>query len=133
MKVIVDTCIWSIALRRNSPKPHSSTNELKKLIEDARVQMIGPIRQELLSGITLKSQFEKLKQYLTAFDDLIIQTDDYILAAEFFNLCRNKGIQGSFVDFLICALSTKHQLAIFTDDNDFKLYAKILSLKLHTF
>lgn len=133
MKVIADTCIWSLALRRQTQKPHPTTLELQKLIEDSRVQMIGPIRQELLSGISSASQFSKLKEYLLAFDDLNIQTEDYILAAEFFNQCRSKGVQGSFIDFIICALSKRHQLSIFTDDNDFKSYVKHLPIKLHLF
>jgi len=64
MKVLVDTCIWSLALRR---KNHSATRieiiELHELIKEVRVQLIGPVRQEILSGIKSKQQFSKLKRY----------------------------------------------------------------------
>jgi len=131
MKVIVDTCIWSLALRRRNTNIHHVTAELQKLIEESRVQMLGPIRQELLSGIASHAQFKKLKTHLLAFPDLLITTEDYELAAEYFNICRAKGIQGSAIDFLICAIASHHQLAIFTTDNDFIAYASKIPVMLY--
>lgn len=134
MKVIVDTCVWSLALRRNNNSnndPHLC--ELRTLIEESRVQMLGVIRQELLSGIVSTSQFKKLQTQLLAFPDMTILTEDHERAAEFFNLCRAKGIQGSAIDFLICAASSRYQYAIFTSDNDFVAYSKILPIKLYSF
>ena len=46
------------------------------------------------------------------------------MAARFFNQCRSKGVQGSNTDFLLCALSARHDLAIFTIDEDFKHYVE---------
>lgn len=57
--------------------------------------------------------------------------DDFELAAEYFNLLRSKGIQGSDTDFLICAVSVNHQLPIFTLDKDFELFKKHLPIMLH--
>ncbi len=51
MKVIVDTCIWSMALRRTKGEPEFLVKELIELITELRVQIIGPTRQELLSVI----------------------------------------------------------------------------------
>jgi len=52
MKVLVDTCIWSLALRRNKQQDFNiEVIEFKELIEEVRVQIIGPIRQEILSGV----------------------------------------------------------------------------------
>lgn len=133
MKIIVDTCIWSLALRRNDPNSHSTTIELRKLIEDSRVQMLGPIRQELLSGIPLHSQFLILKKYLAAFPDLPIATEDYELSAEYFNKCRAKGIQGSAIDFFICAVATRNDLPIFTNDKDFNTYARVIPVTFYQF
>jgi len=106
------------------------TIELQKLIEESRVQMIGPIRQELLSGIVSTKQCKELSEHLLAFEDLSIKTEDYILAAEYFNRCRSKGVQGSFTDFLICSLATQHQLSIFTNDKAFISYSKWLPIQL---
>ena len=121
MKVIVDTSIWSLALRRDRQNASAPVQELQHLIQDHRVQMIGPIRQEILSGIRHESQFKKLKKHLESFPDLPILTEDYVNAAEFFNLCRSKGIQGSNTDFLICAIAIRNKFSIFTTDKDLSL------------
>jgi hypothetical protein len=57
MKVVVDTSVWSLALRRDKQSIFAPAQELSQLIQDHRVQMIGPIRQEILSGIRNKAQF----------------------------------------------------------------------------
>ena len=77
MKVIVDTCIWSLALRRNTQKSNHLVEELKELISEVRVQLVGPIRQELLSGIKSKKQFRDLRDHLTPFPDLQLESKDF--------------------------------------------------------
>ncbi|MBT3478530.1 MAG: PIN domain-containing protein [Candidatus Marinimicrobia bacterium] len=131
MKILVDTCIWSLALRRKAISNAHEITRLKELILDSNAIMMGPIRQELLSGISIKSQFNKLKEYLQAFPDLTVLTDDYELAAEYYNIYRAKGIQGSNTDFLICSISTNHELPVFTTDKDFILYKKYLPIRLY--
>lgn len=131
MKVIVDTCIWSLALCRNAPESNQLVDELKELISEVRVQLIGPIRQELLSGIRSKKQFRNLRDHLSAFPDLQLESEDFELAAEYYNLARAKGIQGSNTDFLICSLSNKHKMPIFTSDKDFEQYRTAFPVQLH--
>ncbi len=135
MKVLVDTSIWSLALRKKRLTDHELilVKELKELIYELRVEIIGPIRQELLSGIAEHKQFIKLKEHLKAFDNLNISKEDYELAAEFFNLCRKNSIQGSHVDFLICAVAQSNNLSIFTNDNDFLEYKNHIDIKIYRF
>ena len=109
MKVIVDTSLWSLALRRDRQESNAAVQEFRRIIEDHRVQMIGPIRQEILSGIRSESQFKKLKKRLESFPDLNPTTEDYVTAATYFNRCRSKGIQGSNTDFLICAIANRNR------------------------
>ncbi len=130
MKVLVDTCIWSKALRKTNLSTSIEVVILEELIRLGRVQIMGPIRQELLSGIHKKSDFEILSKKLQAFPDLFLQTSDYELAAKMFNLCRTKGVQGSNTDFLICAVSKRYQYPVFTQDKDFQLFAKYLPIQL---
>jgi predicted nucleic acid-binding protein len=59
--------------------------------------------------------------------------EDYEEAASYYNRCRSKGIQGSSTDYLICAIATRHDLAIFTDDRDFGRYSKLLPIRLYRF
>ena len=131
MKIIVDTCVWSLALRRNEPKSGYVIEELSELISEVRVQLIGPIRQELLTGIKSKKQFTNLKKHLSTFPDLPLLASDFELAAKYSNLARSKGIQGSHTDFLICSLAHSHNMQIFTVDKDFGLYASVLPIKLY--
>ena len=131
MRVLVDTSVWSLALRRNLPADGPEVSELIELIREVRVQMIGPVRQEILSGIKSQVQFRKLRDHLRAFPDLQLTTRDYESAAEFFNLCRGKGIQGSNTDFLICAIAARHKIPIFTTDGDFTLFQPHLPIMLH--
>jgi len=131
MNVIVDTCIWSLALRRrNTSNENEMILRLRELINESRVQMLGPIRQEILSGVTATQHFNTLKDYLAAFPDWTTSRTDYELAAQFYNQCRSKGIQGSNTDFLICAIASQHNMSIFTTDKDFINYAKIIPVKL---
>jgi len=131
MKVLVDTSVWSMALRRKEVSEHVEiVDRLAQLVHDTMVVMIGPVRQELLSGISNERVFSDLKSKLEHFDDLSISTRDYETAAEFHNTCRKKGVQGSHTDFLICALASNNDLLIFTADEDFTHFAKHLPIRL---
>ncbi len=134
MNVLVDTSIWSLSLRRAisvSKEEKALITELKELIRDARAAIIGPIRQEVLSGITDPDQHSRLKEKLSAFEDISLQKDDYEQAAEFYNICRKNGVQGSHTDFLICAVAYRRKLPIFTTDRDLEMYGKHLQIELY--
>lgn len=128
--ILIDTCIWSEALRKKQSKQPEVVEHLRQIINNNKASIIGPIRQELLSGIKDKKVFNKLKSHLRYFKDIEILQQDYELAAEYFNLCQNKGVQGSNTDFLIASISKRLKIPIFTIDNDFKYFNKVLKLKL---
>jgi predicted nucleic acid-binding protein len=132
VNVLVDTSVWSLALRRSSSGVDPVVQELRDLIDESRVQMIGPIRQEILSGIREQVQFDALRDTLRAFLDLEIVTTDFERAAEMFNLCRGQGVQGSNIDFLICAVAERLDLPILTTDKDFTLFQAHIPIRLHT-
>jgi predicted nucleic acid-binding protein len=132
MKILVDTSVWSLALRRRQVDLSPYIQELVKLINDMQVQMIGSIRQEILSGIKTEAHFDSVREHLRAFPDLPLVADDYEYAAELFNTLRGKGIQGSNTDFLICSVALRHSMPIFTTDNDFILFARHIPIKLHS-
>ena len=131
MKVIVDTCVWSLALRRSEPGENEYVLELKELIKEVRAQLIWPVRQELLSGVKSQKHFRMLRGHLRAFDDIRLKSEDYELAAEYFNTARRGGVQGSNTDFLICAISQRYNMPIFTTDKDFSNFANIFPVRLH--
>ncbi|MBC6421466.1 MAG: PIN domain-containing protein [Hormoscilla sp. SP12CHS1] len=132
MKVIIYTSVWSLTLRHNTPTDEiAKVNLLRDLIADGRVVLLGAIRQEVLSGIRYPEQFARLRDYLRAFPDLELTTEDYELAAEFFNTCRRNGIQGSNTDFLICAVAHNRGYSIFTMDKDFENFQSYIPVTLH--
>jgi len=93
--------------------------------------LIGPVRQEVLSGFANTTQFELLRSTLRAFIDLPLVAEDYEHAAELCNRCRQQGVQGSPTDFLICAVSLRYDAPVFTTDRDFKRYAGHTGVRLH--
>ncbi len=129
--VLVDTCIWSLALRGKSPRDISVSKELVKLIYTEKAKIIGPIRQEVLSGYSDIKQYNKLKDKLMYFPNELILDEDYLSAARFSNLCRQKGIQGSHIDFLICAVANRLKMSVFTYDKDFDFYSQLIPIKLY--
>lgn len=131
MNVLVDTSVWSLALRRAKRVDDAVPRELAELINEGRVVLLGPVRQELLSGMRVKAQFELLRDHLRSFPDLELESADHEEAAAAFNRCRERGIQGSNTDFLICAAAMRRKLSIYTTDADFRHYAKVLKLELH--
>jgi predicted nucleic acid-binding protein len=129
MKVLVDTCVWSKVLRRKTPDTDLAVL-IEALVREGRVVLIGPIRQELLSGVPNSVQFETLRKAFDPFEDISLRAEHFIRAAEFSNQCRRKGVQGSTIDFLICAVAAIEGLQILTTDSDFLRYAKHLPIHL---
>ena len=136
MIVLVDTPVWSLALRRkhrdlNAQEQHL-TRALQDLIQDGRARLVGAVRQELLSGIREEERFQKLRQYLRAFAEPNLEPEDYEEAAHMSNQCRTRGINGFAIDFLVCAAAYRRHWQIFTTDRDFGHYAKVLPMNLYT-
>jgi predicted nucleic acid-binding protein len=136
VNVLVDTSIWSLALRRKArdlnPAERAAVAELTHLIQEGRARIIGLVRQELLSGIKTSTQYEKLRGVLRSFPDEPAATADYEAAAKASNECRARGVAVSVSDILICAIAIARDWSIFAADPDFKSYARILPLNLHT-
>jgi len=132
MNVLVDTSIWSLALRKKtySTEEKKVIDNFSKFLKNINVVMIGPIRQEILSGISEEKMYMDLKEKLSFFIDQPISTFDYEKASEYFNICRKHGIQGSHIDFLICSFSINHDIPIYTLDKDFISYKKYLPIVL---
>ena len=135
MNALVDTTIWSLALRRKQDDLNivekTAVIELDDLVKEGRVRIIGPVRQELLSGIRNVSQFEKIRTALHAFRDEAINTSDYEAAAKANNDCRARGVGVTAVDILICAVAARREWTIFSSDPDFERYAEVLPISLH--
>ncbi len=133
MKYLLDTSVWSLAFRRSVPVNNKVFALLSELIDSKRVVLCGPVRQELLSGIKQHEKFKLLRLQLRAFEDITPSTEDYELAAEYFNTCRAQGIQGSNTDFLLCAISANHNFTLLSSDRDFLHFGKYIKFKFEFF
>ncbi len=130
MKALVDTDVWSEAFRRKTGTKSAYVSELADLIQEGRVEIIGPIRMEILCGIRESEKFDLFSERLEAFVDKPIESKAYVMAARFYNLCRSKGIQGSNIDFLICACSVLWNSPILSKDKDYERYKRILPIEI---
>src|SRR4249920_2278492 len=126
--VLVDTPVWSLSLRRRavdlSEGERRLTQTLYRLVKEGQVLLLGPTRQEVLSGIRENSQFRRIRDHLGDFPNVALDERDYEEAARISNLCRNSGIAGSPVDMLMCSVALRHDWDIFTTDRDFVQYGR---------
>jgi hypothetical protein len=134
VKVVVDTSVWSLALRRKravlAPFELRVTQLLDRIIDEGRIQLLGPVRQELLSGLREEAQFLRLRDFLRDFPDCALTAADHEQAAQASNRCRKAGIASTSVDMLICAVALHRGWEIFSTDRDFVQYSRVLPLQM---
>lgn len=122
MKWLVDTGVWTLALRRRNAtrlnaEEERLLSELTDAIQVSNAAIIGPIRQEILSGIRDRAQFKKTQGLLEPFADEALDHSDFVEAARLFNLCRDHGVHCGPVDILICAVAARLNYNILTNDS----------------
>jgi predicted nucleic acid-binding protein len=121
MILLVDTCVWSLSLRRRRRTSFDTEqlrliSALQQAIEEGRVSVIGIIRQEVLSGVRVKAEFAKIQRLLEPFQDEDVIPEDYIEAARLHNTCQDHGVQYGVVDMLIAAVAARKAFTVVTYD-----------------
>ena len=129
--IACDTSALSQFLRRSPDTQNDAALKVEKLIDSNELALFGIVRQELLSGIKLPAHFERIDLTTQALPLFFADDEDHTTAAGFFNTCRAKGIQGSPIDFLICAMAVKRKFPIYTTDPDFELYEPVIPIELY--
>lgn len=133
MRVLVDTPVWSFALRRRrgevSDAERAHVALWAHLVRLKSVILIGPVRQEVLSGVRERASFDRLLVELRAFHDERLDPADYEEAARCSNVCRSARIAHSSVDMLICAAAIRLGAPVLTQDQDFIRYAQHLRVR----
>lgn len=131
MKVIVDTSVWSLAIRRKSLSDQPEVDRLAELIDaDQPIYLMGIILLEVLRNIKEQPQAQKIRRQLEPFPILDLERSGYIRAAMLGSLCRSKGIQVGTVDILIAQTAIEHDCHLLTTDKDFVEIARNSALKL---
>ena len=130
-RVIIDTSVWSEALRRKKNTINSSETIIRKIIEkDIEILLLGIILQEILSGISNEKLYNEIKKILDDFVYLETTKNDYIYASELSSKCRSNGIKAGSIDYLIASTTIQNDLHLVTYDKDFVNISKYTDLKI---
>ena len=131
MTLLVDTSVWSLALRRDVEACEPEVNELKDALLGSDVVVItGLVLQELLQGFSgAKAQTQIIERF-AALPLLQPDRDDHIGAAILRNTCRQAGVQIGTIDALLAQLAIRHDLTLLTTDKDFTHAVKHCSLRV---
>ncbi len=131
MRILVDTSVWSLALRRPLGVVNEEAILLKTIIEQGEdIYLLGIILQEVLQGIRTSKDFLALKEYFKAFPLIDLTREDYVKATELRNQLIGKGRQVSTIDVLIASAAISHRCQLFTADKHFTHIADQSELKL---
>lgn len=131
MSMLVDTSVWSLALRRDTEQSEPQVVALREALMGAdQVFTTGFILQELLQGFAGPKARAQLVERLSALAFLQPDRDDHIEAAEVRNACRRRGVQIGTIDALLIQLCRRHDLVLLSTDQDFLGAAKHVEFRL---
>ena len=130
MSILVDTSVWSLALRRDKPPGGRAVETLRLAVERGDVCLVGVVLQEVLQGFPSPDRSRRLVERLAPFPILALHRGDYVYAAEIRNKCRSKGLAITTVDAQIAAASINHRCPLLTVDRDFEGVARHFPLRL---
>jgi len=130
VSVLVDTSVWSAALRREKPPNSREVEALRAAIERGDACLLGVILQEVLQGFPSSDRTRRLVDYLSPFPILSLHRGDYVYAAEIRNKCRAKGVTVSTVDAQIAAAAINHRCALLAVDQDSEGISRHFPLRL---
>ena len=131
MTLLVDTSVWSLALRRDAESSEPEVQHLKEALLGADVVVTtGLVLQELLQGFSGAKASAQIIERFAPLPLIQPTRDDHLAAAELRNTCRRSGVQVGTIDALIAQLCLRHELTLLSTDKDFKLAAKHCALRL---
>ena len=131
MTLLVDTSVWSLALRRDAEANEPEVAALKDaLLGSDVVVTTGLVLQELLQGFSGAKAQAQIVERLAALPLLQPDRGDHVAAAELRNTCRRAGVQLGTIDALLAQLCIRHELTLLTTDKDFVHAAKHCALRV---
>jgi len=130
LNVLVDTSVWSLALRRDAPPDQPEVHELRRSLDTGSAYCTGLVLQELLQGFAKPKAHKQILSHFSAFPLLIPDRDDHVHAAELRNRCRRNGVQTGTIDALLAQLCIRYELTMLTTDKDFLNIASVVALPI---
>lgn len=133
MTFLVDTSVWSLALRRDGKSAAPQVAALRSALEDDDIVVTtGIVLQELLQGFAGPRARVEIIDRFSALPLLAPDRHDHIEAASLRNACRRAGVQLGTIDALLAQLCIHHDLIMLTTDGDFTLAAQHCPLRVWT-
>lgn len=131
MTVLVDTSVWSLAVRRAAPGEVPEVAHLRHVLAGADVVVsTGLILQELLQGFVPSPAHTRIAERFASVPLIVPTRDDHVGAADLRNDCRRAGVQLGTIDALLAALCLRHDLTLLSTDRDFLHAAQHCDLRL---
>jgi len=131
MTLLVDTSVWSLALRHDADATGPEVQELKDALYGAEVVVTtGLVLQELLQGFKGAKAQTLIIERFAALPVLQPDRGDHIGAAMLRNACRQAGVQIGTIDALLAQLAIRHDLTLLTTDQDFTHATKHCALRI---
>jgi predicted nucleic acid-binding protein len=129
--LLVDTSVWSLALRRDKAPATPEVGALRTALESGEIVVTtGLILQELLQGFSGPRAREQLIAQFSALPLLSPTRADHIEAAALRNHCRKAGVQIGTIDALLAQLCIGQDLTLLSADRDFTHIAARSALRL---
>ena len=129
MTLLVDTSVWSLALRRDADGDAPQLQALRRSLGAGEtVVTTGLVLQELLQGFSGPRARTQIIERFAALPLLSPDRADHIQAAELRNRCRRSGLQIGTIDALLAQLCIRHELTLLTTDQDFVRAARLCPL-----
>lgn len=131
MNLMVDTRVWSLALRRSPPSDAAGVDLLKRCLDRGDlVVTTGLMLQELLQGFRGPAAKKRIIRDFSLLPLISPDIEDHIEAAHLRNRCRRKAVQIGTIDALIARLCIHHELSLLTTDRDFTNMARYCGLEV---
>lgn len=131
MSVLVDTSVWSLALRRDGEASRPEVKALSACLGgESAVLTTGLILQELLQGFHGPTHRREILSRFAALPLLSPDREAHVEAAALRNACRRRGVQVGTIDALIAQLCIQNGCSLLTADRDFQAIARFSALQL---
>jgi len=131
VSLLVDTSVWSLALRRDAPPDVPEVRALRDALAGGEiVATTGVILQELLQGVVPERARAQIIEMFAALEYLTPSREDHVAAAGVRNTLRAAGVQVGTIDALIAHLAIASGHPLLTTDNDFRAASSQISLQL---
>ena len=131
MTLLVDTSVWSLALRRDGAHEAMEVLALREALTGAdSVVTTGLVLQELLQGFNGPKAKEAIIERFGALPLIQPDRQDHVAAAEVRNACRRGGVQIGTIDALLIQLCGRYGMTLLSSDKDFANAARHVPFRL---